>query len=947
MESRRRSPSVIAKLMGLEPLPSQPPIHKEQRKFSENYYQKIKSIGVQEKYISHEDRSSRKSGKEQQEFKDVFEVKEPSVVEKAKCTTRTAEKGITSSTLSEVNMAFIRQKFMDAKRLSTNENLRKSKEFHDALEVLDSNKDLFLKFLREPDSLFAKHLHDLQAVPSSPHSNHMSPLMSSTSTKYKKNEIGWLPDRKMEKQMQWKDTTKHSQKHERGHVSHDADNLDVSQFSSRFEGRGDTYLLPTRIVVLKPSLGRAQTASTSVSSPGSSMSSVSNYRKHREFRRSGNRELFPDLRDRPKSVNSVDLLRHRTRSSREIAREITQQMRQRVNSSSANVSSSGKGYVGDESSYCPSSKDSTDDDEAVAEASRHFYDRSSRHLSFSSYHTESSVSREARKRLSERWKMTNRLRGPVNRSSSTLGEMLAMSDRETEPATSTSRINRGGSHNNSSGVELERWGCPSGISSRDGWKDAFPRSLPRSRSVPASSTVYGSQKTRSRHGTSDENHFKLKDVTDLDTSYAFKEYTDREGDFFPGNLEGAKRKFPYHFHEDGEESPTIREIHVDPDETKNIFELRDVQQVPAVEPSDNSTIDMPPAQIDISECKEVQMVCDTPEEPPSPEPLGSTTLEKVGESADWDQKDLIVEVCFFLLILLDTTLYGELLLIRQITVNSLEMVVKQHQEESHSHTTEPESPESPKEAEQPSPVSVLEPAFEVETSSSECFERVSADLHGLRMQLQLLRLETAEVSTEGSDFNVSSDEEPGESCSSGFMEDKGELSVLFRDAESRDFSFLLDVLSDSGFHDANHEILLAPWYSLELPISPGTFDVLEKKYGGQEIWPKSERRLLFDLINSALAEVLGQHKGRRPWMKQRGRRARVAVGHNAGFADAVWELVVQLGKERSSDSDTAEKALGRADRWLELGDDIEGIGKEIEELMMGELLQEVFCGLSS
>ncbi|KAL6011222.1 hypothetical protein ACLOJK_001667 [Asimina triloba] len=275
------------------------------------------------------------------------------------------------------------------------------------------------------------------------------------------------------------------------------------------------------------------------------------------------------------------------------------------------------------------------------------------------------------------------------------------------------------------------------------------------------------------------------------------------------------------------------------------------------------------------------------------------------------------------------------------------MVVKQHQAESHSHTTEPESPESPKEAEQPIPVSVLEPAFEVETSSSECFERVSADLHGLRMQLQLLRLETAEVSTEGSDFNVSSDEEPGESCSSGFMEDKGELSALFRDAESRDFSFLLDVLSDSGFHDANHEILLAPWYSLELPISPGTFDVLEKKYGGQETWPKSERRLLFDLINSALAEVLGQHEGRRPWMKQRGRRARVAVGHNAGFADAVWELVVQLGKERSSDSDTAEKALGRADWWLELGDDIEGIGKEIEELMMGELLQEVFCGLSS
>lgn len=35
-----------------------------------------------------------------------------------------------------------------------------------------------------------------------------------------------------------------------------------------------------------------------------------------------------------------------------------------------------------------------------------------------------------------------------------------------------------------------------------------------------------------------------------------------------------------------------------------------------------------------------------------------------------------------------------------------------------------------KEAEQPSPISVLEPPFEEKTASSCCFERVSADLSG-------------------------------------------------------------------------------------------------------------------------------------------------------------------------------------------------------------------------
>lgn len=48
---------------------------------------------------------------------------------------------------------------------------------------------------------------------------------------------------------------------------------------------------------------------------------------------------------------------------------------------------------------------------------------------------------------------------------------------------------------------------------------------------------------------------------------------------------------------------------------------------------------------------------------------------------------------------------------------------------SHCHVTEPDSPQSSEEPEQPSPVSVLEPPFE-EVSGSECFESVSAGLQG-------------------------------------------------------------------------------------------------------------------------------------------------------------------------------------------------------------------------
>lgn len=49
---------------------------------------------------------------------------------------------------------------------------------------------------------------------------------------------------------------------------------------------------------------------------------------------------------------------------------------------------------------------------------------------------------------------------------------------------------------------------------------------------------------------------------------------------------------------------------------------------------------------------------------------------------------------------------------------------------NHSSVPEPQSRESSKEGEQPSPVSVLEAFDDGVSSSSECFESVSADLQG-------------------------------------------------------------------------------------------------------------------------------------------------------------------------------------------------------------------------
>lgn len=56
-----------------------------------------------------------------------------------------------------------------------------------------------------------------------------------------------------------------------------------------------------------------------------------------------------------------------------------------------------------------------------------------------------------------------------------------------------------------------------------------------------------------------------------------------------------------------------------------------------------------------------------------------------------------------------------------------------------SSVPEPQSRESSKEGDQPSPVSVLEASFDDDvSSSSECFESVSADLQGSQSVLSLI-----------------------------------------------------------------------------------------------------------------------------------------------------------------------------------------------------------------
>ena len=380
IETKPKPPSVVAKLMGLDTLPA--------TTYPQN---RCSGMPIQ-----------------QENCKDVYEVMPQQRLS------------------SERRMDLVRQKFMEAKRLATDQRLLQSKEFQEALEVLSSNRDLFLKFLEEPNSLFSQNLAVAEAavVPPPPP----------------------LPPKRIT-------------------VLKPLKSVDICKKASFVAPQ------PTRIVVLKPSTKIAQESDNS-------------------------------------PTGFSDSKRDNLEGSRDVAREITRQIRESLseNRRDDHLLSSilSNGYIGDESSFNRSENGFLEDDpgnlsdsELVSPTSRFSWDHGNRFgspLSLSSHsrasHSpESSVIREAKKRLSERWAIVasggnnrDQQQRQVHRSSSTLGEMLSIPEKKEE-------------------VDDAEFGFAS--SSRD--PSDLPVKLLRSKSVPSSSSC-----SRAEESISSKDHDRPK-----------------------------------------------------------------------------------------------------------------------------------------------------------------------------------------------------------------------------------------------------------------------------------------------------------------------------------------------------------------------------------------------------------------------------------------------------
>ncbi|CAN6355945.1 unnamed protein product [Urochloa humidicola] len=223
-----------------------------------------------------------------------------------------------------------------------------------------------------------------------------------------------------------------------------------------------------------------------------------------------------------------------------------------------------------------------------------------------------------------------------------------------------------------------------------------------------------------------------------------------------------------------------------------------------------------------------------------------------------------------------------------------------------------------KEVEQPSPVSILEPPTDEDSCFSGCF-----------------KYDFQEMAKKQRDGHKNHDE-PEVSMSSDDEDHSAYQSLeAFQVEEDRDFSYLLDILICSGIIVADWQLICKSWYSPGFPVGPHVFDRLERKYNKIATWAKPERRLLFDLVNSILSEVLAPCVDVHPWVQPS--RHCIPLWGPEGPVEKVWQTIVRH-REDCVTGHPDEMVLDT--NWLELGNDINMVGKQIARMLLGDLLEE-------
>ncbi|CAH8361374.1 unnamed protein product [Eruca vesicaria subsp. sativa] len=235
------------------------------------------------------------------------------------------------------------------------------------------------------------------------------------------------------------------------------------------------------------------------------------------------------------------------------------------------------------------------------------------------------------------------------------------------------------------------------------------------------------------------------------------------------------------------------------------------------------------------------------------------------------------------------------------------------------------------EAHQPSPVSVLEPMFDDDVLEDDSEELPYLDLHGIEKQLDFLKSESDSYS-EGNGMEVSSDEE-SEIASETEESKESEPIRLLDSKETIESSYIDDILSEVSLMDIPEK--------LDSVLTFKVFEKMEKKYNTETSWKRSERRILFDRVNSILVEILESFTATPTWKKPISRRLGVGLS-TCGLKQELCKVLARQEKRAKKVSSNKVPVID-LDEWFKLEDDDDmSVVCELESMIVDELLFEVF-----
>ncbi|CAM0907412.1 unnamed protein product [Alopecurus aequalis] len=915
--ARHTSPGIVGRLMGLDLMPSSGVHSQDTRNGSRSQGMSPgscsdKSGNCSDKYALCGDVPCRTSTDEIPEFKDVFEVMDATRMKNRNRNTCSGHDKANSADLS-----FVRQKFMDAKRLSTDESFQRSSEFNNALEALVSNKDVLMEILQESNDVAASDLSGLRCSPSSG-VNRITLLKPSRRNKFIDTDVVYPPEDDTERCLHTPKETKHSPRRPNT-PKEETGSFRQKLSRSSYRDCIDKRISPTRIVVLKPYLDKTQnmegafplTHDMFCSSDRRTEACLDDciQRQHAE-------ESMPQI-----STGYSDAQRHRAKGSREIAREVSIQMRAAVRGGA-----SGKQKLGpdvgtsnrDEQVSLLASMAKLKSSEALQRSSR-LSDASDAPCVGTSPtpSTKRSIRKEAKRRLSDRWKVAHQHQHPSQDANtfSTLGDMLALSDKEASKFTSGGSACRQWPEE-----ELHRdlipgsSGYPLGISSKDGWKDENICNLSRLESISTISINRGSPKLSSRKASFAHGEYSMVGNIIRSGPYNSEDlHQDRQ-------RRSLVRSLTYRC--DESDVPSLdeaactmaeREIHV------NFEEPTYTGAVPELSETGGRLVHAGSSYHNLGAERYLN------NSPAVPKWQGEAQSSAHNKIVDQEQA---------------STLDGNLSFrdsASQTEGNEHDRC-KDNQAPS-DHLTELVSVVSSNEDDQPSPVSVLESSLDADDCCSGGFEKISADLQGLRMQLRLLKMEAADNADETELALFTDDDEAAASCE--LVDESGTTSCTFWDEDERDFSYVVDMLTNLGIQSAEQDLLLDACCLLRSPACSDVYGDLEKKYRMLILWPQSERRLLFYLTSDILVDVITclTQCGSQGLMK----KYQLSMKWDREeFVQEVWERVCR--QRRETECFQEEKLMGVG--WLACEDVTDEIAADVGSMLCEDLLEEAVADLN-